>query len=81
MKIDDLKRMSHWATMQIGSEEMTFWDWYNFMKLREALDSLIQSYDFQTRDLQRSAFAERYWPHLAVNNDQMYRTEDENLSN
>ena len=43
MQIDDLKRVDEWAAQRIGSHNETPWDWYQLMKLREALEALISS--------------------------------------
>lgn len=43
MRIEDLKAMRDWAGERLGSGNETPWDWYQLMKLREALDALIDS--------------------------------------
>jgi len=43
MQISDMKDLREWAAQRIGSHNETPWDWYQLMKLREALDSLIYS--------------------------------------
>lgn len=43
MRIEDLKAMRDWAGQRLGSGDETPWDWYQLMKLREALDALIDS--------------------------------------
>lgn len=41
--IDQLKHVREWAAQRIGSQSEAPWDWYQLMKLREALDHLIGS--------------------------------------
>jgi hypothetical protein len=43
MRIEDLKAVRDWAGERLGSGNETPWDWYQLMKLREALDALIDS--------------------------------------
>lgn len=49
MRIEDMKSMRDWAGDRIGSGAETPWDWYQLMKLREALDALIDSAEAQVR--------------------------------
>jgi hypothetical protein len=51
----DLENVREWAARRIGAGQETPWDWYQLMKLQEALDALIQSDRArrQTADLPR----------------------------
>jgi hypothetical protein len=73
MQICDLKNMAEWAARRISSQEETISDLYQLMKLREALDYLVQSYDFQTKinpeDFPPQVPQRRMRPTLAVDND------------
>ena len=43
MQISDMKDMRKSAAQRLSSGEETPWDWYQLMKLREALDALIET--------------------------------------
>ena len=49
MRIEELRRMDEWAARRIGSGNETPWDWYQLMKLREALEALISSEENRPR--------------------------------
>ena len=79
MQIHDLKKMSKWATRRISSQEESLWDWYQLVKLREALDCLIQSYDFQTKTIPEylppQIPRKSTRPKLAIDNDRQDNTQ------
>lgn len=53
---DDLAKVREWAAQRIGAGQETPWDWYQLMKLTEAIDALSQSgATRQTEGLPRQA--------------------------
>ncbi len=80
MQINDLKKMLKWANRRISSQEESLWDWYQLVKLRETLDCLIQSYDFQTKNIPEYLPPEiprkRARPQLVVDNDRRDTTQN-----
>ena len=72
MQTHDLKEMREWAAQRIGSQAETPWDWYQLMKLREALDALIGSAEsaatLQTEDLPEQRERQEKRLQLAVDN-------------
>lgn len=49
MQVSDLKDMREWAARRIGAGQETPWDWYQLMKLREALEALIETEETQAK--------------------------------
>ena len=45
----DLERIREWADTKIGSGSEPPWVWYEFMKLREALDAILGGMTVVTR--------------------------------
>jgi hypothetical protein len=43
MQISELERMRDWAAQRLSAGQEPPWDWYQLMKLREALAALIES--------------------------------------
>jgi hypothetical protein len=73
MQVSDLKAMDEWAARRIGSGNETPWDWYQLMKLREALEALIAAEETRARQqkegLPAQAPPQGLRPRLAVDND------------
>ena len=38
---DDLQRLRNWADAKVTAGQEPLWTWYQYMKLREALDAII----------------------------------------
>jgi hypothetical protein len=71
MTRQELQRVREWADMQIAAGEDPAWVWYQYMKLREALDGIIASMEcaaLQSESLLPMRQAE-IGPHLVVSND------------
>ena len=69
MTRQELHRLREWADGQIAAGQDATWIWYQYMKLREALDGVIAS--MECAHLQSDGaiqFAES-GPHLVVSND------------
>jgi hypothetical protein len=43
MQVSDLKAVDEWAARRLASGKETPWDWYQLMKLREAIEALTRS--------------------------------------
>ena len=74
MQVSDLKAVDEWAARRISSGDETPWDWYQLMKLREALEALIATEETRARQqkegLPEQAPPQGLRPRLAVDNDQ-----------
>ena len=73
MQVSDLMAVDEWAAQRIGSGNEAPWDWYQLMKLREALAALIATEESRARQ-QREGLPEQaapsgLRPRLAVDND------------
>ena len=71
MTRQELQRVRAWAEMQIAAGQDPTWVWYQYMKLREALDGIIAGMEcaaLQSETLLPMGQAET-GPHLVVSND------------
>ena len=71
MTRQELQRVREWAEMQIAANQDPTWVWYQYMKLREALDGIIAG--MECAALQSESFLPvrqaETGPHLVVSND------------
>lgn len=54
MTPEKLQDVRDWAAGRISSGDESPWSWYQLMKLREALDDILESYSVTTENLQQS---------------------------
>ena len=70
---EDLQKLKIWADGKIAAGKEPAWAWYQFMKLREALDAIIAQMEMESVALEMesslltSPYAER-GPRLVISN-------------
>ena len=72
MTRQELQRMREWADAQIAAGQDATWIWYQYMKLREALDGIVAGMEcvaLQSEDAQPFGQHSESGPHLVVSND------------
>lgn len=62
---DELQAMRDWAQARIASQQEPPWAWYQYMKLRETLDSLLAGMDCVTTESSQQS-ADQSGTHLRL---------------
>jgi len=81
---EDLQRLRTWADAQIVAGEEPTWIWYQFMKLREALDAIIaqmgmESVAFENERFRQISRRSECGPRLVLDNNRCERIQTDGL--
>jgi hypothetical protein len=71
MTKEELQRLRNWAEAKIAAGQEPPWAWYQFMKLREAVDAIIGEMECVAIEKENSALSWQFEvqvPRLVVNN-------------
>ena len=71
MTRQELRRVREWADAQLATGQDPMWVWYQYMKLREALDGIIAGMECAALQSESSLPMKQAesGPHLIVSND------------